>query len=286
VTKRNLWSALGALVVAVLAVMYFANRPDPAKAVAAAEQLAEEGKRRLASGDAGGALERFESALQVTPGVPNLLFGAGRAAENGGRFAEAEQYFRRAIEGLAPDEDWRFARALGNVLLKTKRAAEAVRPLSRAIALHDQIETHRLYQDALRRAGQHDLVEKLYAERMAERVGDVDALYLYARLVKEPAGRAKVLRTALERAPDHLWSHLALGGTYLEMADGRSALIEFTAAEKLDPPNTKALFGLVRAHLALSDRAATLAAVKQLEERHPGSPPARQARALLDSQQW
>ncbi len=285
-TKRTLISALGALVVTALAVMYFGNRPDPAKAAAAAVELTEEGKLRLVAGDAEGALESFEGALQMTPGVPGLLYHAGRAAQAAGRWAEAEQRYAQAIAALAPEEDWRYAAGLGNLLLLSKRAAEAVRPLSRAIALHDEIETHRLYQDALRAAGQHDLAEQLYAQRMAERVGDVDALYLYARLVQEPAGRAKVLRTALERAPEHLWSHLALGGTYLEMADGRSALLEFTAALQLDPPNTKALFGVVRAHLACADQAAAVAAVQQLEQRHPGSPAARQARALLDSQQW
>ncbi|MHC5019040.1 MAG: tetratricopeptide repeat protein [Planctomycetota bacterium] len=285
--KRG-WPASLGLAVLLGGVLFVALRggEDPAKAVAEAEQLAEEGKRRLASGDAEGALASFEEALTVTPGVPALLYNAGRAAAAAGRTTEAEQRYREAIDALAPQEDWRYHLGLGNLLLKTERAAAAVQPLSRAVSLHDAIATHRSYQDALRASGQVKTAEKLYADRMAGRPEDVDALYLYARLVEAPAGRAGVLKTALERDPDHVWAHLALGNTYLELEDGGSAVKEFEAVRTLDPPNAKALFGLVRAHCLRKDRAAAEAAAKDLQQRHPGSSASKAAVALLGSQDW
>jgi len=282
--------ALGSIALAVLLggllVVVFRGDGDPAKAAAEAEQLTEQGKQRLAAGDPNGALERFEAALKVTPGVPPLLFNTAVAAEQSGRLQEAEQRYRDAIDSFKPEEDWRFYTGLGNLLLRTKRAAAAVAPLSRAVALHDAVETHRPYQDALRKCGKTALAEQMYADRMAERPDEVDALYLYARLIESPAGRAKTLTTALERDPDHFWSHLALGATYLEINDARSALKAYHAARALDPPNTKALFGLVRCHVALKDQESAQAALKQLEDRHPESSVTRAARALIDDARW
>lgn len=259
---------------------------DPGKAAEQVEALVETGKQQLSAGDAEGALATFGAALKLTPGVPALCFDAGRAAELAGRLQEAEMRYRDAITNAAPDEDPRYYLALGELLLRSKRAVDAITPLSRAVTLANTIASHRPYQDALRAAGRYDTAEKMYAERMAARPGDVDALYLYARLVKEPQGRAGVLRTALERDGEHFWSQLALGITYLDMGDPASALPHLQQAQRIDPPSAKAWFGLVRVHLALGSKDAAEAAAQQLAERHPGTSATREARRLIDSHQW
>lgn len=100
-------------------------------------RLASFGETHLRDGDPAAALECLEAARKIDPTSAVILERIGRAHQLAGRFAEAEEALRQAIE--LPKGAVALI-SLGRLLMRSGRPGEAARALGQALKLHPQGE--------------------------------------------------------------------------------------------------------------------------------------------------
>jgi len=100
-------------------------------------RLASYGETYLRDGHAAAALERLEAARELDPMSAVIWERLGRAHELAGRFEDAEQAIRRAVE--LPKGAVALI-SLGRLQMRTGRPVDAARSLSEALKLHPQGE--------------------------------------------------------------------------------------------------------------------------------------------------
>ncbi len=98
-----------------------------------AHELLADGRRALAEGHFGEALALFAQAAARDPGDPWPLHGRGDAFQLSGRFADALDAYRAALE-LAPELALSWC-GVGNALEGLRRVGEAREAWSQALAL-------------------------------------------------------------------------------------------------------------------------------------------------------
>lgn len=218
-------------------------------------------------------------ALSDLPGEPNLTSVLGAALNRLGRGKEAEPLLRRALEA-EPD----YAKGheeLGRSLLQMGRVPEAIERLQRALELDPKLQSAQLtLVDALsesgraaeaqqvmetflradpareliakaaehHRAGRLDQAEAVYREVLQRNPRNLEALRLLALIAisTEHYGQAeKLLRHAVEIAPDYLAAWIDLSRAQLERFELPAALESIGRAEQLNPRSAN-----VQVHLA------------------------------------
>jgi tetratricopeptide (TPR) repeat protein len=174
-----------------------------------AEAWNELGGVELADGNANGALERYQRALDIKPDLTYALMNAAQAYAQLSDHASAERLFRRALasDPRSPDA----ANGLGLALANQNRLDEAKRAFEQAI------EIRRSYGPAINNLGvlygsRGDMNNAISAFRYGIQVApDEDDLYLnLARTYVTMGERDKarnVIEQWLQRKPE---SHMAL----------------------------------------------------------------------------
>jgi tetratricopeptide (TPR) repeat protein len=204
------------------------------------EELVQEGGRLLDSGDAEGALAKYEQAIASDPKLAPAYLGRGQARERLGSEADAIADFWRAVE-LAP-KDARCQNAVSWILLTAKdeslrdcltaltharKAAALSRHRSPAI-----LDTLAL---ALHETGQPEGAVKTQEraiELLADSVGDAER--------KEFTDRLETFRAANDTPARRAFQ---AGRAKLMERDLDGALAEFNKALELDPTLADAYYG-------------------------------------------
>jgi tetratricopeptide (TPR) repeat protein len=202
----------------------------------------------LVSQDPVQALERFQQATRLNPGLAEAHNSAGNLLLGSGRVDEAIVKYREALR-LKPD----FADAhynLGNAYLRRGQADEAMAAYREAVRLSPALpEPHNSIGNLLRRAGRlHDAVaEYRTALRLNPTFGDAafnlgNALYQS----RQPADAVQAFRQALAAHPEDADAHnnLALALEALGRVDEAAA--EYREALRLNPQMTEARANLER----------------------------------------
>ncbi|MBX9963233.1 MAG: tetratricopeptide repeat protein [Burkholderiales bacterium] len=159
------------------------------------------GTLELAGGAPATALERIDAAIAVRADHPAYHYTRGEALRASGRLAEAESAFRRALALDDTDADW------WNELGLTLEAL-----------------------------GRPDDARDAYRFALDRNAGCVTAACNLANLLTrrdDPQAAIPLLRDALERQPESLPAHLALGLAQAKAGDGAAAVQSFLVADHL-----------------------------------------------------
>jgi tetratricopeptide (TPR) repeat protein len=233
----------------------------------------------LRAGDGVMAERLCREALSEYPGEPNLSALLGAALNRQGRGREAEPLLRLALA-----EEPNYAKGheeLGRSLALQGRAEEAVEHLRRALAIDPKLQSaqlslvqalgdcgradeaqalmdsflgadpaRRLIAQAAEhhRAGRLEEAEGVYREILQRDPRNLEALRLLGSIAisAEHYGQAeKLLKRAVELAPDFLAAWIDLARAQLERLDLPAALASIERAEQLDPHSAN-----VQVHLA------------------------------------
>ena len=223
----------------------------------------------LRAGDGVMAEQLCREALGDYPGEPNFLSLLGAALNHQGRGGEAEPLLRRAVEeepGYAKGHE-----ELGRSLMLLGRFEEAIGRLRRALQLDPKLESaqltlvrvlteagraeqaEELMQAFLRadparesiaraaehhRAGRYEEAEAIYREILRRDPRNLEALRLLALIAMktEHYGQAeKLLKRAVEIAPDFLAAWIDLSRAQLERLELQAALASIERAVELNP---------------------------------------------------
>lgn len=95
------------------------------------------------------------------------------------------------------------------------------------------VEIHRGYQQALIKEGNEGQALDLY-EALASELGTPAALYLYARLVADPAESTALLRRVVQGQPRSAWAHHGLAYAHLMTGNFEEAAVQCLEARGLD----------------------------------------------------
>jgi tetratricopeptide (TPR) repeat protein len=233
----------------------------------------------LRAGDGVMAEQLCRDALADYPGEPNLSSLLGAALNRQGRGLEAEPLLRLALA-----EEPNYAKGheeLGRSLVLQGRAEEAVEHLRRALSIDPKLQSAHLslvqalgdcgrgdeaqalmdsflQADPARaliakaaehhRAGRLEEAEGVYREILQRDPRNLEALRLLGAIAisAEHYGQAeKLLKRAIELAPDFLAAWIDLARAQLERLDLPAALASIERAEQLDPRSAN-----VQVHLA------------------------------------
>ena len=131
------------------------------------------GRLAQVDGDSEAAIDAFARAVRLNPGSPVLRRELASALVAGGRFEEAFTEFAVAL--LTAPKDAEVLAAVGQLFLDADRAADAIAPLRRALAVKaDRFQTHYALAVALSRAGQTDEAKQQFErfERLSRQAID------------------------------------------------------------------------------------------------------------------
>ncbi len=184
--------------------------------------------RALETGLEDDAMRAYRDLLVRYPDNPRILHSLGDALLRAGKAPEALDAYQRALD-FDPDNPW-LALAEANCLIELGRLQQAEETLGAIEGGDDEdlaAQVRGVQARVLRTEGDH-LWHDLGRDR--------DAFDSYARALE------------LEADP---WTLTALAGLYLEHRQPGVALAFFEAARELDPDNSAALLGRVRALQAL-----------------------------------
>jgi tetratricopeptide (TPR) repeat protein len=223
----------------------------------------------LRAGDGVMAEQLCRDALNEFPGELNLSALLGSALNRQGRGLEAEPLLRLMVA-----EEPNYAKGheeLGRSLLLQGRAEEAVASLRRALAIDPKLQSAQLSlvqalgncgradearaimdsflradparaqiakAAAHHRAGQLEEAESIYRGILERDPGNLEALRLLGAIAisAEHYGQGeKLLKRAVELAPDFLAAWIDLSRAQLERLDLAAALASIRRAEQLDP---------------------------------------------------
>lgn len=257
------------------------NSPPDNDAIAASLQEAEACQRR---GDLPGALLHFRRVLAIRPDHDEALQGAGIVCGQGGRFAEARDYFAaacaaqpdnpgahfnhaKALQALSelPPAFEAYGRAIllkpdfaeaynnrGNVLKDLARHDEALADFDRAIGLRPDLLAASINRGvALIALGRHDEALADYQRLLSVR-GDVPELWNNAGNALKALDRledaAVHYRRAVVLRPDYpdAWNNLGIVGTALGRFDEAEAAYRCAIALKPDYADARFDLGLLK----------------------------------------
>lgn len=195
-----------------------------------------------------------------------------------GRWAEALPLLERAVQ--ENPRLWHLRRDLGRTLVALGRPAEAVPHLEAALGLwHPDVEVLAALADAYLQAGRTE--EALGAARRASSLRPDLAAgpYEEGRVHARRGALAEVRRAwrrAVQAEPEHFFANLGLGLVELEAGEAREAARSLSSAvrspQAAPPWLLQAYEGLVRARLALGERAAAAEALEEARRRLPHEP--------------
>ncbi len=264
-----LWSYyLGALYQALGDVTAAADSLDRALALRGDDAPAQlrRGEARLAAGELAAAEGDFQVLLGRDGFAAAAHYGLGRAAVQAEK-AGAVEHFETALElqpgagivhhplGLALRQLGRAEGALAH--LETKAAGEVSFP----DRLMERVEARAVSSGAHLRRGNRALVagrldEAVEAFRAAVEAnpGSSDAhrnLALALMRAEDVDGAVQQLKTALEQAPENVWLHFDLGNAYFSKGQSEQAVRAFRRAVELADDFTSGHFNLANALISL-----------------------------------
>ncbi|MGH8129815.1 MAG: tetratricopeptide repeat-containing sulfotransferase family protein [Steroidobacteraceae bacterium] len=245
-------------------------------------------------------------ALAELPGEPNLLSLLGAALNRQGRGQEAEPLLRHAL-----DEEPGYAKGheeLGRSLLQLGRFEEAIDRLRRALALDPKLqsaqltlvhaltesgradEADELMQSFLRadparqliaqaaehhREGRFEDAEAIYREILRRDPRNLEALRLLALIAMnaEHYGQAeKLLKRAVEIAPDFLAAWIDLSRAQLERLDPQAALASIERALQLNPRSANVQIHVANAQARSGRHGEAIESYRRANELNPELP--------------
>jgi tetratricopeptide (TPR) repeat protein len=235
------------------------------------------GRARLALGDLEGGLADLTRAVELEPGAPTSAEELADVLFVRGRFQEATEYYRRAIEAGSenPDARYRFAASL----VQLDRGGEAIDPLRAAIEKDpSHAEAQLLLGAILNAGGRHSDAESLLraARSHVPATGDYFAELGLALLEQEKlVGAEEVAREFLRADPGDERAHTLLGEIFLHQGDYDAARVELIRALQINERAPRARIALGRTWLGIgkneNDRNA-LAKGRQILETAQGVP--------------
>ncbi|MCR9163577.1 MAG: tetratricopeptide repeat protein [Nannocystaceae bacterium] len=232
--------------------------------------------KKMAEGDAQGALAVLEAALAESPDDHELRFARGVALRKLGRVDEALEAWDAT---LAVEPDFFAAlSAKGAVYVEREDWPAAIEALQAAAqAKADHADTH--YNLALAILGQGGAEAVPRAQQALQTAHGLDAedvdiaLLLADMYIKQSRlQQAKpVLEAAAAQAPDDARVHAALGRLALKSGDGAAALAAFESALRTAPEDAGYQLGHAQALLRLDRSQEAEAELAALAERAPES---------------
>jgi tetratricopeptide (TPR) repeat protein len=260
----------------------------------------------LRAGDGVMAEQLCRGALADFPGEPNLMSLLGAALNRQGRGQEAEPLLRRALE-----EEPAYAKGqeeLGRSLLLQGRFDEAIERLRKALELDPKLQSAQLtlvhaltesgradqademVQAFLRadparqqiaqaaehhRAGRLEEAEAIYRDILRRDPRNLEALRLLALIAMntEHYGQAeKLLKRAVEVAPDYLAAWLDLSRAQLERLDLPSAMASIERARQLNPRSANVQVHVANVQARTGRHAEAIDSYRRAIELGPGLP--------------
>lgn len=232
--------------------------------------------KKLAEGDAEGALAVLDEALAEAPQDHELLFSKGVALRRLGRVDEALQAWDAT---LAQEPDFFGAlNAKGAVYVEREdwpRAVEALQ--AAAVAKPDYGATHYNLALAILGEGADGAAERaIKALQTAHGLDaeDTDAALLLAELYIKAyrlTDAKPVLDAGLQHSPDDARLHAAYGKLWLKSGDGEAALASFERALATAPDDAGYQLGQAQALLRLNRAAEAETKLAALSQRAPDS---------------
>jgi predicted O-linked N-acetylglucosamine transferase (SPINDLY family) len=189
-----------------------------------------------ANGMAGDAAAAFERALGAQPQYAEAAFNLGLLLQEQGELTRAEALYRESLE-------WRGDSVatltnLGNLLLRTRRAEEALLLLEKAFAREPTPDNAGNLALALLELRRYEAAREL-AQRAVDSAPEASAwwgaLGTAARLQGDAAGAVPALRRAAELAPRDALLRLELALALAASGDDVAARQALSEARELDP---------------------------------------------------
>ncbi len=243
------------------------------------------GRARLALGDFEGGLADLTQAVELEPGAPTSAEELADVLFVRGRFQEASEYYRRAVDAGSENPDARYRLAAS--LVQLDRSDEALDPLRAAIEVDPSHAEARLLLGAILNAdGRHAEAEsELRAARPhIQAGGDYFAELGLALLEQEKlVGAEEVAREFLRVDPGGARAHTLLGEVFLHRREYDSARVELIRALQINERNPRAQIALGQTWLGIGktegDRSA-LAKARQILETAQSVPEAQRVMVL------
>lgn len=232
--------------------------------------------KKMAEGDAEGALSILEEALAKTPDDHELLFSRGVALRKLGRVDEALAAWDAAL-AIEPD-DFAALSAKGAVFVEREDWPKAIETLQAAAnAKADHADTH--YNLALAILGQGGPDAVAQAQKALETAHSLDAedldvsLLLGDMYIKQfrLADAEPILKAAAAQAPEDARIQAALGRLALKAGDGEGALAAFQKALATAPDDAGYQLGEAQALLRLNRSEEAEQKLEALSQRAPES---------------
>ena len=214
-----------------------------------------------------GSSHETKSSLQIEDGF--TLHDFGVYSLNRDKVDDAEAAFKHALQIDACDTDSRS-------LLSTIRAEKGKPEDGVAVAKEgltacsgSELESHRVYQDALRRAGRTDEAVAIYRAALAQHPDSATYHYLLGRLVPSSQEEIALEREALRIDPKLARAHAALGYSLIAMGDYDNAMHEIASAIENGLHDNTATLHYVYAAVAASKTADAHALVDASNNHRP-----------------
>ncbi len=207
----------------------------------------------LACGAVAGAgwHSRRAEVLAARPYAERFFLEQGDRLFAEGRFAEAEQAYRNALEA-SPDDSYAH-NCLGDVLCAQKKFREAQRAYERAVELNpkDLDAKHDLARVLLTRHKTKDaarVLEELLAAGPPEALAQSARIHLGAAYAQQgkPQRALALWRVALERDPQNADLCYSVGALYAQCGDYSSAEKYWKQALAIDPNHAPSALALAR----------------------------------------
>lgn len=218
---------------------------------------------RLALGQWGAALAVLRPLLEAEPGAPGILYMLGVALTRSNRTEEAHQAFTRMMNAVSPAQA-NFL--MGKASYETERFAEAADFFRKALASEASIEgAHRELGKTLISLRDDENAEKELRQAPPD---DAEALYFLGGLLSRTrAGEAiPILERARELSPDWWGPPYYLGRIHLGQGRAREALLLLELAARLNPAEPAIQYQLGRALKKAGKEAEAQAAFARVTE--------------------
>ncbi|MEM1412771.1 MAG: sulfotransferase [Pseudomonadota bacterium] len=177
----------------------------------------------------------FLHTLELFPGYPRALEGAGKTLLAEKKPKKAADYLRRAAEALPNRVTTQLA--LGRACSMSGQAEEAEAAIARALALDPARALAVNAAEALAE-GRAQEAEKLLRDHLAQNPDDPLALRLLARVAMDSGRRGaaiRLLERCIEHAPDFVLAHNDLADLYMKEDRFDDALASVERSLALDP---------------------------------------------------
>jgi tetratricopeptide (TPR) repeat protein len=205
---------------------------------------------------------------QAGPPMASSYDNLGVNAANAGEFANASGYFEHAAEWNPALKD--VDRNWGRAAFAARDYEQAVKPLSRVIALHSD-DPHVRAMLGLSLCMIHDYAQALQVLRPIESKSEANPelaiAYAGSMAMTEDYNEGMARLKSLEQAnPDVALVHALLGLVYASKEDYGQSADELRIALRLDPSSMNAREALARTDVALGEKTEALQLLSQIAE--------------------